>query len=50
MTTARGSMGSSGTQASGLFFGGTISPGPQTTSTEEWTGPGAAVTKTITTS
>lgn len=46
MSTARGGLGSSGTQAAGLAYGG----GSYLTSTEEFTGPGAPVTKTITTS
>jgi hypothetical protein len=37
-----------GTQASALAFGGYITV--ETAATEEWTGPGAAVTKTITVS
>jgi hypothetical protein len=37
-----------GTQTAGLFFGGEVPP--NTGATEEWTGAGAAVTKTITVS
>jgi hypothetical protein len=45
-------LGGAGTQASaGLAFGGDPgSPPVETAATEEWTGPGAAVTKTITVS
>jgi hypothetical protein len=50
LATARGSLGGAGTQAAGLAFGGTAVPGSQTAATEEFTGPGAPVTRTITTS
>jgi hypothetical protein len=49
MSTARGQLGGAGTQASALAFAGDTGPGG-TTATEEFTGPGAAVTKTITVS
>jgi hypothetical protein len=48
LNTARHSLGGAGTQTAALAFGGqtpTI-----TAATEEWTGAGAAVTKTITVS
>ena len=48
MNTARASLAGCGTQAAGLAFGGYITA--VTAATEEWTGPGAAVTKTITVS
>jgi hypothetical protein len=41
-------LGGAGTQASALAFGGDTTP--STAATEEWTGAGAAVTKTITVS
>ena len=47
MATARGELGGAGTQTVGLAFGG--NPG-LLTATEEFTGPGSPVTKTITTS
>jgi hypothetical protein len=50
VATTRTVMGSAGTQTAGLAFGGTTAPGPQTASTEEFTGPGSPVTQTITTS
>ena len=46
VTTARTTGASAGTQASGIIAGGS----PATGATEEWTGGGAATTKTITTS
>ena len=46
LNTARNYLGSAGTQTAALGFGGL----PTTAATEEWTGPGAVVTKTITTS
>jgi hypothetical protein len=46
MATARASIGGTGTQAAALAIGG----GPTGVSTEEFTGPGSPVTKTITTS
>jgi hypothetical protein len=48
MNTARVSLGGAGTQAAALAFGGTTPT--HSAATEEWTGPGAAVTKTITVS
>jgi len=47
MATARQGLGGAGTQTAGLAFGG---QSPITTATEEFTGPGSPVTKTITTS
>jgi hypothetical protein len=44
--TARDNLAGAGTQAAALAFGG----GPITAATEEWTGAGAALTKTITVS
>jgi hypothetical protein len=41
------SLGGAGTQTSALGFGGNT---PKTNVTEEWTGPGAPLTQTITTS
>jgi len=49
MNTARRNLAGDGTQTAALGFGGDINP-PITGATEEWTGPGAAVTKTITVS
>jgi hypothetical protein len=49
IATARGQLGGAGTQASALAFAGDTGPGG-TTATEEFTGAGAAVTKTITVS
>jgi len=49
MSTARYSLGGAGTQTAGLAFGGE-DPVGNTAATEEWTGPGAAVTKTVTVS
>ena len=47
MTIAKAALAGAGTQAAGLAFGGfTASP----SATEEFTGPGTPVTKTITTS
>jgi hypothetical protein len=48
MATAREQLGRAGTQALALAFGGDRPP--YTGATEEWTGPGALVTKTITVS
>jgi hypothetical protein len=48
MSTARDGSGGAGTQSLALAFGG--SPAPTNPLTEEWTGPGAGVTKTITVS
>jgi hypothetical protein len=48
LNTARGGLRGAGTQTSALAFGGYITP--YTAATEEWTGAGAAVTKTITVS
>ena len=48
LTTARYGSAGSGTQTSGLVSGGNASP--DSTATEEWTGPGVPQTKTITTS
>ena len=45
LSTARRNLAGTGTQASALAFGGS----PDTASTEEWTGPGVPVVKTITT-
>ena len=53
LATGRYASQGSGTQALGLVFGGSTNPTPVPTAftgTEEWTGPGAPVTKTITTS
>jgi len=47
LATARGSAGGVGTQAAALMFGGYE---PVKSNTEEFTGPGSPVTKTITTS
>jgi hypothetical protein len=49
MSTARGLMGSFGTQTSAVGAGGNPPPAGTNVS-EEWTGPGVAVTKTITVS
>jgi hypothetical protein len=52
LATARfqqGQLGGTGTQTSSLIFGGGP-PVSATAATEEWTGPGVATTKTITTS
>ena len=52
MATARSSLAGAGTQPAGLVFGGNAG-GPLASVgaiTEEWTGPGTAVTRTITTS
>jgi hypothetical protein len=49
MGTARYNLGGTGTQSFGLAFAG--NPGPAVTNvTEEWTGPGAPLTQTITVS
>jgi hypothetical protein len=48
LATARSSLEGCGTQAAGLAFGGYITA--VTAATEEWTGAGAGVTKTITVS
>jgi hypothetical protein len=42
-------LGGAGTQTAALAFGG-YTGSPFSTATEEWTGPGTPVTKTITTS
>jgi len=47
LSNGRYALGGAGTQTSALAFGGAT---PTTTATEEFTGPGAAVTQTITTS
>jgi hypothetical protein len=47
MSTIRAYLAGAGTQASALAFGGTP---PNTAATEEWTGPGAPLTQTITVS
>jgi len=43
-------MGSAGNQAAALAFGGDTAPRAFTGATEEWTGAGAPITETITTS
>jgi hypothetical protein len=48
LSTARGGFAGNGTQALALAFGGDAPT--RTAATEEWTGAGAAVTKTITVS
>jgi hypothetical protein len=45
LSSGRFQLSGAGTQTSALAFGGNV---PKTNVTEEWTGPGAAVTKTIT--
>jgi hypothetical protein len=52
LATARGFAGSGGTQTSAIIFAGYLPAGGGSLSnaTEEWTGPGVAVTKTITVS
>jgi hypothetical protein len=50
LATASIGLGNAGTQASALAFGGDPTPGGKTAATEEWTGAGAALTKTITVS
>ena len=47
MNTARATLAGAGTQTAGLAFGG---GSPPTAATEEWTGAGVALTKTITVS
>jgi hypothetical protein len=47
LNTARRALAGAGTQTAALAFGGFT---PVTAATEEWTGAGAAVTKTITVS
>jgi hypothetical protein len=47
LNTARRCLAGAGTQTAGLAFGGNATA---TAATEEWTGAGAAVTKTITVS
>ena len=47
MNTARAGLGSCGTQTAALAFGGGL---PITAATEEWTGAGVIVVKTITVS
>jgi hypothetical protein len=49
ISTARGNGGMAGTNTLGLYFGGQTPPSA-VTATEEFTGAGAAVTKTITVS
>jgi hypothetical protein len=49
LNTARYALAGAGTQAAALAFGGNKAP-LFNGATEEWTGPGAAVTKTITVS
>jgi hypothetical protein len=49
LATARRLLGGAGTQTAGIAFGG-FTDTVETASTEEWTGPGSPVTKTITTS
>jgi hypothetical protein len=49
LNTGRNSPGGTGTQASALAFGGNPGTGV-TAATEEWTGAGAPLTKTITVS
>jgi hypothetical protein len=46
--TARYALGAAGTQTAGLGFGGYTTTA--VANTEEWTGPGTAVTKTVTVS
>jgi len=50
LSTGRGALAGCGTQAAALAAGGSPAPNspPQTAATEEWTGPGAAVTQTVT--
>jgi hypothetical protein len=48
LNTARYYLAGAGTQTAGLAFGGNAPA--DTAATEEWTGAGAAVTKTITVS
>jgi hypothetical protein len=50
MSTARVSLGGAGTQTSALGFGGETSAPAYTAATEEWTGAGSPLTKTITVS
>jgi hypothetical protein len=52
LSNARSALAGCGTQGAALASGGTPIPGapPQVNATEEWTGPGAPVTRTITTS
>ena len=50
MSTARSVGSFAGTQTLGVYAGGDSPPGSGVTTTEEWTGPGVATTKTITTS
>jgi hypothetical protein len=49
LNTARSQLAGAGTQAAALGFGGKILPG-NSAATEEWTGAGVALTKTITVS
>ena len=50
MNTARNQLTGCGTQASALVFGGLVPPSTFSSATEEWTGAGVALTKTITVS
>ena len=50
LATARRVLGGAGSQTAGLAFGGDPGPSGATAATEEFTGPGIPVTKTITTS
>ena len=50
MSTAKREFGGAGTQALALAFGGFSPSTPASTATEEWTGAGSPLTKTITVS
>jgi hypothetical protein len=52
LSDPRSALAGCGTQGAALAAGGTPAPGspPQVNATEEWTGPGTAVTKTVTVS
>jgi len=50
LSTSRGGLSGAGNQTSAIAFGGYNSPPFASAATEEWTGPGAPVTQTITTS
>jgi hypothetical protein len=50
LATARYMLAGAGTQTAALAFGGYLLPGGNQAATEEWTGPGAALTKTVTVS
>jgi hypothetical protein len=50
LNTARFALAGCGTQTAGLAFGGDINPPPVSSATEEWTGAGVALTKTVTVS